>query len=97
MLDLVNVNKQFHDIKAVTDLNLHLEKGEIYGLLGANGAGKTTTFRMILGLYDQTSGEITWNGEKINESTNDLIGYLPEERALLQKLTVKNQITYLAL
>lgn len=97
MLDLVNVNKQFHDVKAVTDLNLHLEKGEIYGLLGANGAGKTTTFRMILGLYDQTSGEITWNGQKFSESTNDLLGYLPEERALLQKLTVKDQVTYLAL
>lgn len=97
MLDLVNVNKQFHDVKAVTNLNLHLEKGEIYGLLGANGAGKTTTFRMILGLYDQTSGEIIWNGQKLNESTNDLLGYLPEERALLQKLTVKDQVTYLAL
>jgi len=97
VLDLVNVNKQFHDVKAVTDLNLHLEKGEIYGLLGANGAGKTTTFRMILGLYDQTSGEITWNGQKFSESTNDLLGYLPEERALLQKLTVKDQVTYLAL
>lgn len=97
MLNLVNVNKQFHDVKAVTDLNLHLEKGEIYGLLGANGAGKTTTFRMILGLYDQTSGEITWNGQKFSESTNDLLGYLPEERALLQKLTVKDQVTYLAL
>lgn len=97
VLVLKNVNKQFHDTNAVTDLNLHLEKGEIYGLLGANGAGKTTTFRMILGLYDQTSGEITWNGQKMNESINDLIGYLPEERALLQKLTVKNQVSYLAL
>ena len=97
VLVLKNVNKEFHDIKAVSDLNLHLKKGEIYGLLGANGAGKTTTFRMILGLYDQTSGEITWNGHKINESTNDIIGYLPEERALLQKLTVKNQVSYLAL
>ena len=93
VLVLKNVNKEFHDIKAVSDLNLHLKKGEI----GANGAGKTTTFRMILGLYDQTSGEITWNGHKINESTNDIIGYLPEERALLQKLTVKNQVSYLAL
>ena len=88
MLTLKNVNKIFHDTHAVKDLNLSLKRGEIYGLLGANGAGKTTTFRMILGLYEQTSGEITWNNQKMNESINDLIGYLPEERALLQKLTV---------
>ena len=50
MLVLKNVNKIFHDTHAVVDLNLSLQKGEIYGLLGANGAGKTTTFRMILGL-----------------------------------------------
>ena len=97
MLTLKNVNKIFHDTHAVKDLNLSLKKGEIYGLLGANGAGKTTTFRMILGLYEQTSGEITWNNQKMNESINDLIGYLPEERALLQKLTVKKQVSYLAM
>ena len=97
MLTLKNVNKIFHDTHAVKDLNLSLKRGEIYGLLGANGAGKTTTFRMILGLYEQTSGEITWNNQKMNESINDLIGYLPEERALLQKLTVKKQVSYLAM
>ncbi|MDE5978089.1 MAG: ATP-binding cassette domain-containing protein [Turicibacter sp.] len=97
MLILKNVNKVFHDTHAVTDLNLNLQKGEIYGLLGANGAGKTTTFRMILGLYEQTSGEITWDGQKMNESINDLLGYLPEERALLQKLTVQRQVSYLAM
>ena len=91
------MNKIFHDTHAVVDLNLSLQKGEIYGLLGANGAGKTTTFRMILGLYEQTSGEITWDGQKMNESINDLLGYLPEERALLQKLTVKTQVSYLAM
>ena len=97
MLTLKNVNKIFHDTHAVKDLNLSLKRGEIYGLLGANGAGKTTTFRMILGLYEQTSGEITWNNQKMKESINDLIGYLPEERALLQKLTVKKQVSYLAM
>jgi len=97
VLTLKNVNKIFHDTHAVKDLNLSLKRGEIYGLLGANGAGKTTTFRMILGLYEQTSGEITWNNQKMNESINDLIGYLPEERALLQKLTVKKQVSYLAM
>ena len=55
MLVLKNVNKIFHDTHAVVDLNLSLQKGEIYGLLGANGAGKTTTFRMILGQIGRAS------------------------------------------
>ncbi len=97
VLVLKNVNKIFRDTHAVMDLNLSLQKGEIYGLLGANGAGKTTTFRMILGLYEQSSGDISWDGRPMNESINDLIGYLPEERALLQKLTVKTQVSYLAM
>src|SRR5699024_7701075 len=54
-----------------------------------------TTFRMILGLLDQTDGEIDWNGNKITRHTSDFIGYLPEERGLYPKLKVKEQLVYL--
>lgn len=91
-----NVSKRFGDFTAVDRLNLTIPKQEIFGFLGGNGAGKTTTFRMLLGLLDKTEGEITWNGEKISYDKSHLIGYLPEERGLYPKLTVKNQITYLA-
>ncbi len=97
MLALNDVNKKFRDLLAVSNLNLELHPGEIYGLLGANGAGKTTTFRMILGLYEPNGGEILWNNEKISEKVTDEIGYLPEERSLLPKLTVKEQVIYLAI
>lgn len=90
------VTKRFGKFTAVDNLSLTIPKNEIFGFLGGNGAGKTTTFRMVLGLLDQTAGTITWNNEVITDKTSHLIGYLPEERGLYPKLTVKNQITYLA-
>ena len=95
-LEINNVTKRFGDFTAVDQLTLHIPKNEIFGFLGGNGAGKTTTFRMLLGLLDMTEGEITWNNESINYDKSHLIGYLPEERGLYPKLTVKNQIIYLA-
>ncbi len=68
----------------------------MFGFLGANGAGKTTTFRMILNLMENTEGEITWQGKKITYGDSDEIGYLPEERGLYPKLSVKEQLVYLA-
>lgn len=94
-LKLNEISKKFGDFTAVHPLTLDIPESEIYGFLGGNGAGKTTTFRMILGLIDSTSGNITWRGKKINHLTSDLVGYLPEERGLYPKLKVKEQLTYL--
>lgn len=91
-----HVTKRFGNFTAVDGLNLTIPKNEIFGFLGGNGAGKTTTFRMLLGLLDKTEGKITWNNEEIDYNKSHLIGYLPEERGLYPKLTVKNQIIYLA-
>ena len=77
------------------DLHLEIPEKGLFGFLGGNGAGKTTTFRMILGLLDATSGEISWNGETIDYEKSHLIGYLPEERGLYPKLKVKEQLIYL--
>lgn len=95
MLRLKDVTKQFGTHTAVNRLSLEIPEKEMFGFLGGNGAGKTTTFRMILGLLDKTSGEITWDGEAIDYEKSHLIGYLPEERGLYPKLTVKEQLTYL--
>lgn len=93
---LINhVTKKFGNHIAVDDLHLEIPEKGLFGFLGGNGAGKTTTFRMILGLLDATSGEITWNGEKIDYDKSHLIGYLPEERGLYPKLKVKEQLIYL--
>lgn len=75
-------------------MSFTVDDGEIFGLLGSNGAGKTTTFRMIMGLLDATSGKITLDGKKIDYSVTDKIGFVTEERSLLTKMTVKEQIIY---
>ncbi len=94
MLNVNHVTKKYGNLVAVNDLSFSVESGEIFGLLGLNGAGKTTTFRMILGLLDDYTGEITIDGEKINYQISDKIGFLTEERSLLTKLTVLEQIIY---
>lgn len=94
-LILSNVTKRFGKHTAVDGLTLEIPGNQMYGFLGGNGAGKTTTFRMILGLLDQTEGEILWNGTNLGYSQSHLVGYLPEERGLYPKLKVKEQIVYL--
>ena len=94
MLKVENVTKKYGNLVAVNNLSFEVKDGEIFGLLGLNGAGKTTTFRMILGLLDDYDGNITIDGKKINYDITDKIGFLPEERSLLTKLTVYEQIVY---
>ncbi|MFP7169757.1 ABC transporter ATP-binding protein [Terribacillus sp. 7520-G] len=96
VLELKDVTKRFGKHTAVDQLTLSIPEGEIFGFLGANGAGKTTTFRMILNLLENTEGEIFWRGSKITYDQSNEIGYLPEERGLYPKLTVKDQLVYLA-
>ncbi|AVQ33719.1 DUF4162 domain-containing protein [Staphylococcus muscae] len=95
-LNISHVTKRFKSFTAVDDINLTLEKGKMLGFLGRNGAGKTTSFRMILGLMEPTEGEITYEGKAITSDMYDVIGYLPEERGLHPKLTVNEELTYLA-
>lgn len=92
MLKVENITKYYNKTKAVDNLSFTVEKGEIFGLLGENGAGKTTTFRIILGLINASSGNVTLDGKKIDYSLTDKIGYVTEERSLLTKMTVKDQI-----
>lgn len=94
MLKVENVTKYYGTFKAVDNLSFEVKPGEIFGLLGVNGAGKTTTFRMIIGLLDKTEGTITLNGKPINYDVTNEIGFLTEERSLLTKLTVKEQVIY---
>ncbi|SDI80668.1 ABC transporter ATP-binding protein [Natribacillus halophilus] len=90
-----DVQKQFGKHHAVDGVSLEVEKGRMLGMLGANGAGKTTTFRMILGLLDPTQGSVLWEGRPLSYKRTHLVGYLPEERGLYPKLTVKEQLIYL--
>ena len=65
LLQTKDLCKNFKGLKAITDLNLHIEEGEILGLIGPNGAGKSTFFNLVTGVYMPTSGSITYNGRDI--------------------------------
>jgi branched-chain amino acid transport system ATP-binding protein len=66
ILELKNLVKNFGGLKAVDDLNLAIEEGQILSLIGPNGAGKSTVFNCIAGVYPPSSGEIYFAGEKVN-------------------------------
>ena len=70
LLEIVGLNKSFGGLRAVKDLDLTINKGELAGLIGPNGAGKTTAFNLITGIYVATSGTITFD-------STDLVGMPP--------------------
>lgn len=81
MIKTVNLTKKFRDLVAVDDLNLHVKKGEIFGLIGPNGAGKTTLIKMIVGILPPTSGKVQIDGFDIQKQplkAKKLIGYIPD-------------------
>jgi ABC-2 type transport system ATP-binding protein len=89
ILEIRDLSKHFGHIRAVQHLNLQVEQGNVYGLLGPNGSGKTTTLALIMGLLQPKSGSFTWfNGRLPGEEWNRQIGSLIE---------VPNFYTYLSL
>ena len=81
MLKMQNVVKTFGDFTALSDLNMHVPKGAVYGLVGPNGAGKSTAIRLINGVYRQDSGSITMEDQGIyeNPAVKERIGYIPDD------------------
>ncbi len=96
-IEIKNLTKYYGNILGVKNLNLNLEKGEIFGFIGPNGAGKSTTLRCIMNLINKTKGEIYVNGvlfNKDNTSLKEIIGYLPSEINLYEDLTVNEILDY---
>ena len=93
-LEIKKLKKKMNEQEIIKGINLTIPEGEIYGFLGANGAGKTTIFRHILGIYSPDEGEITWQGRKVDRFDAKEVGYLPEERGLYPKRTVRQQLTF---
>ena len=94
MLQITNLTKQFKKIKAVDNISLEVQKGDIYGFLGPNGAGKTTSIRMIMGIIKPDIGSIKLNGSDINTINRKKLGYLPEDRGLYQKQNLSEILYY---
>ena len=94
-LKVENVSKHFGEKLAVDNISFDINKPGVFGLLGTNGAGKSTTIRMMFGILKKDSGEITWNGKKV-ERKNVNFGYLPEERGIYPKSKIYEQLLYFA-
>lgn len=89
------LTKKFGHITAVDNLNIRINRGEIYGLIGPNSAGKTTTINMFLGIMKPTHGSITILGEeRLRKGMLKRIGYMPQETALYEDLTVYETVLF---
>lgn len=95
MLEIQKLEKSFGQKQVLFGVDFRAESGQILGLIGKNGAGKTTIFHSILRFLEY-SGNITFDKQPISQETYRKIGYLPEERSLMPKLTVYEQVRYLA-
>ncbi len=91
------LTKKFGDFTAVNQISFEVQRGEIFGFLGANGAGKTTAIKMLTGLLSPTSGEGSVAGHDIkseSEAIKKKIGYMSQRFSLYDDLTVKENIRF---
>lgn len=96
ILRINNVSKRYSNHIALNDVSITIPEKAVFGLLGPNGAGKTSLIRIINQITGPDSGEIIFKGEKLQPKHVESIGYLPEERGLYKKMTVGDQVLYLA-
>jgi ABC-2 type transport system ATP-binding protein len=89
-----NVVKRFNGVVAVNQLDLTVPRGSLYGFIGPNGSGKTTTLRMIMHILLPDSGEIEVLGEGGTRAARDRVSYLPEERGLYKRMSVRRLLRY---
>lgn len=97
MIEIKNLSKKYAGSKifSVENLDLSIEKGEVFGFLGPNGAGKTTTMKMILGFLNPTEGEILVNGHLPNSmEAKRNVGFLPEHANLYRYLTAREFLRF---
>ncbi|WP_144123516.1 ABC transporter ATP-binding protein [Catellatospora sichuanensis] len=95
VLRLDAVSRRFGDRQVLDGVSFEVTAGRMTGFVGANGAGKTTSMRIIMGVLAPDSGEVTWAGSRMTREIRRRIGYMPEERGLYPKMTVRDQLVYL--
>ena len=93
-IELHDVTKVFGEHTPVAPLSLRVPEDSIYGFIGPNGSGKTTTIRMIMNILVPDGGHVTVLGHPARSAIRDEIGYLPEERGLYKRMTVRQVLRY---
>ncbi len=96
-IEVNNLTKKFGDFISVDNISFTVEKGEVFGFLGANGAGKSTTIRMLCGIISPTSGDAIVGGSSIKnqpEQVKQTIGYMAQKFSLYNDLTVEENINF---
>ena len=96
VIETKNLTKEYNNKKVVNNINMKVEKGKIYGLLGKNGAGKTTTMKMLLNLASKTKGEILLFGSQPNKKTYKKIGSIIETPGFYENLTAQENLTIIS-
>lgn len=96
MIQFRNVTKRYGREYAVENVNLSLEEGKIYGLLGTNGSGKSTTLKMIAGLVQPTNGEVLVNGKNATRRIAEDVSYLTELDRFYESFTIQEMIRFTA-
>lgn len=94
ILEAKNLSKSYFNKKALNDINLSIEKGEVLGFLGPNGSGKTTFIKIAAGILRQSNGEILINGMKPGVETKKLVSYLPDRNYLYKWMKIKDAIEF---
>ena len=99
MLRIEHLTKKYGEKKAVDDLSLHIEKGEIYGFIGHNGAGKTTTIKSVVGILDFDEGEIFIDGKSVKKDSlgcKRVIAYIPDNPDLYEFMTGLQYLNFIS-
>lgn len=95
-VSVTSLCKQYKDVVAVDDISFEVETGHCFGLLGPNGAGKTTTIEIMEGIIDATSGEVLYQGHRVDRQISQQIGIQFQHTALQDFLTVKETLNLFA-
>jgi ABC-2 type transport system ATP-binding protein len=94
-VELLGVRKSYSGYAAVDGISFQIPPAHIFGLLGPNGAGKTSTIRMMIGITSPDSGDVRLFGEPLRRRALRRVGYLPEERGLYRRMTVRANLVFL--